>query len=168
MSNRKRRRTFVAQSIGLAVVVLAVVAIVTLGLRTHPPGVGLSFVAADGTPRGGKLTVEIVAAPKTREVGLMYRKELAADSGMLFIYPKESIQTFWMHNTYVSLDMVFIDKDKVVVGFLENVPTLNDAPRKIDKPSMYALELPAGTVAAHKISIGDKLNSDQPLPLAAE
>ena len=168
MSNRKRRRTLIAQSIGLSVVLMAVVAIVTLGLRSHAAGVGLSFIAPDGKPRGGKIMSEVVAAPKTREVGLMYRKELPLDSGMLFIYPKESVQSFWMHNTYVSLDMIFLDKDRVVVGFLENVPTLNDAPRKIDKPSMYVLEVPAGMVAAHQIGVGDKLVSDQPLPLAAE
>lgn len=168
MSNRKRRRTFVAQSIGLGIVLLCVILIVTLGFRSHAEGVALSFVGSDGAPRGAKIVSEIVASPKTREVGLMYRKELAADTGMLFIYPKEAIQTFWMHNTYVSLDMIFIDKDRVVVGIIENIPTLNDAARKIDKPSMYALEVPAGTVAAHKIAIGDKLVSDRPLPLSAE
>ena len=168
MSNRKRRRTFVAQSIGLGVVLLCAVLIVTLGFRSHAVGVSLSFVGPDGKLRGAKIASEIVASPKTREVGLMYRKELPADTGMLFIYPKESIQTFWMRNTYVSLDMIFLDKDRVVVGFVENIPTLNDAPRKIDKPSLYALEVPAGTVAAHQITIGDKLVSDQPLPLSAE
>lgn len=168
MSNRKRRRTFVAQSIGLGVVIICIITIVTLGLRTQAQGVGLSFVGPDGKARGAKITSELVASPKTREVGLMYRKELPTDTGMLFIYPKESVQSFWMRNTYVSLDMIFIDKDRTVVGVIENIPTLNDAPRKVDKASLYTLEVPAGTVATHQIAVGDKLVPDQALPLAAE
>src|SRR2546426_5963284 len=53
--------------------------------------------------------VEIADTPAKRELGLQYRRELAADQGMIFLFPKESDQTFWMKNTPIPLDMIFIN-----------------------------------------------------------
>ena len=59
----------------------------------------------------------------------MFRKKMAEDKGMLFVWKQQSIHTFWMHNTCIPLDMMFIDRDGFVTGIVENAPTLNDEGR---------------------------------------
>lgn len=88
--------------------------------------------------------------------GLMYRTELQDDHGMLFKLPRR-VQQFWMRNTCLSLDMLFIDDDGAIVGILENVPPLNDEPRGIGKPTSYVLELASGAVAKFGLQVGQHL-----------
>lgn len=101
--------------------------------------------------------LEIADTPQERSKGLMYRQSLPRDQGMFFKFEAEKIQTFHMKNTYLALDMLFLDKDLKVVGLLENLPTLNEVTRKVDKPSKFVVELNAGEVQKSKISIGSKL-----------
>ncbi|HEX7602742.1 MAG TPA: DUF192 domain-containing protein, partial [Polyangiaceae bacterium] len=62
----------------------------------------------------------------------------------------------WMHNTCISLDMMFIDEDGTIVGILENVPTLNDEARTVGCPSRYVLEVNGGWSRRHGVSAGQK------------
>jgi uncharacterized protein len=102
-----------------------------------------------------KLTAEFAHTNADSERGLMYRTEMGESEAMLFkLQPK--IQNFWMHNTCISLDMLFLAADGTVVGFLERVPTLNDEARTIGKVSSYVLETNAGYVAKKKIKVGDR------------
>jgi len=109
---------------------------------------------AKGAPT---IEVEIADTPASEQRGLMYRTKLGAERGMIFVWPKESIRTFWMHNTCLPLDMLFLAKDGTVVGILEQVPTLNDRPRQVRCPAAYVLEVNAGWSRRHGVRPGMKL-----------
>jgi uncharacterized membrane protein (UPF0127 family) len=98
--------------------------------------------------------VEVVSAPAAVERGLMYRQHLPPDSGMLFLMPQRAVQTFWMRNTLIPLDMIFIDTDFKVVGVVENTVPRTDDPRTVGKPSRYVLEVNAGWAKQHGIAAG--------------
>lgn len=107
-----------------------------------------------------KFEVEVVATPETRAQGLMFREKLAANAGMLFLYPGEQPVSFWMKNTLIPLDMLWIDVNKNIVQIKHDVP-----PCKIDDcpsyppgvQSRYVLELAAGEAKKHNLKIGDRL-----------
>jgi len=104
------------------------------------------------------IDVEIANTPATEQRGLMYRTKLGAEQGMIFTWPSESIRTFWMHNTCLPLDMLFLAKDGTIVGLLEQVPTLNDRPRQVRCPAAYVLEVNAGWSRRHGVKPGMKLD----------
>ena len=104
--------------------------------------------------------LEVADTPELREKGLMYRTSMSEQEGMVFVYNDQSLRTFWMKNTYISLDMVFIDTHKKIVGILENVPVMNEDPRSVDKPAQYIVELVAGTSKKNNISVGDIFQFD--------
>ena len=105
-----------------------------------------------------KTRVDAEIARTEHEVtrGLMYRTSMPADRGMLFRMPRREEQIFWMRNTCISLDMMFLDDDGTIVGILENVPTLNEEQRTVHKPSRYVLEVNGGFCKAHGIKAGMK------------
>ncbi len=98
--------------------------------------------------------VEVADTDAARTRGLMWREHLADGAGMLFIFPDVEERAFWMQNTLISLDMLFLDEAWRVVGILEAVPPLNREPRSVGKPSRYVLEVPAGWVAKKGIRVG--------------
>lgn len=103
------------------------------------------------------LEVELMLTDAHQERGLMYRKSLADDKGMLFAWGQPSIHTFWMHNTCIPLDMLFIDGDGFIAGIVENAPTLNDEGRTIDCPVNNVLEVPAGWSRRHGVAPGQQV-----------
>jgi hypothetical protein len=94
----------------------------------------------------------------------MFRKSLEDLKGMIFIFPEEREHSFWMKNTYIPLDMLFIAKDLTVVGILENVPPLTETLRTVGKPSMYVVELAGGVTRKFGIKVGDRLRVEGSLP----
>ena len=105
-----------------------------------------------------KFFLEVADTPQERQIGLMYRKEMDKNRGMFFKSEEEKIQSFWMKNTFIPLDMIFLNSNYEVVGIIENVPILNEAKRSIPKPSKYVVELNAGQVKQEKIVEKSKLN----------
>jgi uncharacterized membrane protein (UPF0127 family) len=101
-----------------------------------------------------RLKVEIAAADGERQKGLMFRERLGDDEGMLFLFPTERYNSFWMHNTLIPLDMIFIDADWNVVGVVENATPLTDDPRRVDRMSRYVLEVNAGFSARYGLGAG--------------
>jgi uncharacterized membrane protein (UPF0127 family) len=112
------------------------------------------FSDAPGAP---SVTVELARDDPSRERGLMFRTHMAENRGMLFSWQDERPRTFWMHNTCIPLDMLYVTKDGVISGILEQVPTLNDAPRGVKCPVAHVLELNAGWARAHHVAPGMKL-----------
>lgn len=100
------------------------------------------------------VTVEIVRTPRQIQRGLMFREHLPADHGMLFLMRVERIHSFWMRNTLIPLDMIFIGKDMTVAGVVADATPLTENSRHIDKPSYYVLEVNAGWAAAHRVGPG--------------
>jgi len=104
-----------------------------------------------------RVEVEVARKPKERTLGLMYRKSLDSDKGMLFIFDHEKQQAFVMKNTFIPLDMIFIGRDKRIDGWVENAQPLSKKQYSIDKPSQYVLEVNAFFCRDKGIEVGDEV-----------
>lgn len=105
--------------------------------------------------------MELAESDPTRARGLMYRTALEQDQGMLFVFPDEQRRSFWMKNTCIPLDMLFIDRSGTIVGIVENVPTLNRVPRGVPCPAAYVLEVNAGWTREQGVFAGQRLEIDR-------
>jgi uncharacterized membrane protein (UPF0127 family) len=76
------------------------------------------------------------------------------DAGMLFVFPETEIHSFWMKNTPLTLDMIFIDEHREIVGIVESATPFSTASRSVGKPSRYVLEVNGGFTAKHGIKTG--------------
>ena len=112
---------------------------------------------------GERFTVEIADTQDKQALGLMYRDEMAADHGMLFVFPNEAPRSFWMKNCRISLDIMYFDKDLNMVSASLDTPPCR-ASRCPSYPSiaaaMYVLELNAGTAEKLGIGPGSKMTLD--------
>ena len=104
--------------------------------------------------------VEVVSTTATRARGLMHRPRMSDQWGMLFVYPSPRHMSFWMRNTLIPLDMVFINADMVVDGVVKNATPLTEDPRELDRSikSQFVLELNAGLADRYGIKAGDKVH----------
>jgi hypothetical protein len=91
-----------------------------------------------------RVEVEVAATPNSRRRGLMWRTELAPGKGMLFLFPYEEEQGFWMANTLIPLDMLFINSKMQIVGIVERAVPESRAHRSVGIPSQFVLEVPGG------------------------
>ena len=110
---------------------------------------------ADG--KRHRFRVELALSNAQQMQGLMYRKALDPDQGMLFVYDEDAPLAMWMKNTYVSLDIAFLEADGRIINIHENVPPLTLDARPSTKPARAAIELPAGTAARLNIRPGDRV-----------
>ena len=101
--------------------------------------------------------VEVMRTDADRERGLMYRRDMAADRGMLFQFDKEDRIYMWMKNTYLPLDMVFFGKDGRVVSVARDTEPLSERIISSGEPATAVVELNAGTAAKLGIDKGDRL-----------
>jgi len=110
---------------------------------------------------GGKsFSVEIADTREKQALGLMFRDEMPADQGMLFIFPNEAPRSFWMKNTRISLDIMYFDKDLNMVSI-----SADTQPCRVSRcpsypsiaPAKYVLELNAGTASELGVGPGDRL-----------
>jgi uncharacterized membrane protein (UPF0127 family) len=104
--------------------------------------------------------VEIADTAAKRQMGLQYRQSLGDDRGMIFLFPSESQQTFWMKNTPISLDMIFISRDRKVVGIVERTVPFSLDSRSVTQPSQYVLEINGGLARRYGIQTGDSVRFD--------
>lgn len=112
-------------------------------------------------PQGDAVVeVEIVSTPAQIERGLMYREHLPPDQGMLFLMTEEKEWSFWMSNTLIPLDMLFIAGDMTIAGIVANAEPRTETLRTVGKPSRYVLEVNGGYCASHKIAAGMKVRFD--------
>lgn len=114
----------------------------------------VAFPEAAGNP---KVEVELVTTEKEIQRGLMYRMSMPESHGMLFKLDERRDHTFWMHNTCMSLDMLFVDDDGVVVGIVEGAAPLTDTTRSVGCPSSWVLEVNAGWCRRHGVRAGQKM-----------
>jgi uncharacterized membrane protein (UPF0127 family) len=88
--------------------------------------------------------VEVVRTESERRRGLMFRQSLPEDAGMLFLFDRPEHLSFWMRNTYIPLDMIFIEPSMRVLGIVENTEPMTDTSRAVPGISQYVLEVNAG------------------------
>lgn len=105
-----------------------------------------------------QIDIQIADNDYDRELGLMFRKSMQENRGMLFIFPQEGIQNFWMHNTNIPLDMIFVNgKDKIVT--IQNADkTLSDQTYSSIKPAQYVIEVNLSFSNKFGIKVGDKIS----------
>jgi len=113
----------------------------------------LTITSASGVHR---FTVEVAATPQQQETGLMFVKHLAPDRGMIFPYDPPQPVAFWMHNTLIPLDMVFIRADGTIARIATAKP-LDDTPVPSGEPIAAVLEIAGGRAAELGIVPGDKV-----------
>ena len=158
-------------------VVMTVTLSLGLGLAL---GAGATPALAQGDPTGPQPTlprepltitddqghahafqVEMATTPQEQETGLMFRRAVAADSGMLFVFPTVQPEPFWMKNTLVPLDMVFINPDGTIRAIAENTVPYSLAPVDSGGPVLAVLELQGGITAKENIVVGDRVTAAQ-------
>ncbi len=124
--------------------------------------------AVVASPKRGTVTFKLASGDKTVNVevvkselaiqkGLMYRQYMAPDEGMLFLMGETKEQTFWMRNTLIALDMLFITADFEITGIVENATPKTDDIRTVGKPSLYVLEMNGGWCKANGVTAGGKV-----------
>jgi len=109
---------------------------------------------------GQNFSVEIADTRQKQNLGLMFRDEMPADHGMLFIFTNESPRSFWMKNTRIPLDIMYFDKDFVMVSVSLDTPPCRIARCPVYPsivPAMYVLELNAGMALKWGLKIGDRM-----------
>lgn len=121
----------------------------TSGSRQEGPGRGMAWVILGSDT----VVAEVAATADERREGLMYREELPEGTGMLFVFPEESMRSFWMSNTFLPLDIAFINAASVVVDIKQMEPEDTDLTDS-DAPAMYALEVIQGWFEAQGIGEG--------------
>lgn len=129
------------------------------------PVVDTELLSADGRSLG-VFSVEVAASDAERAKGLMFRRELGTKKGMLFVFPSERQLSFWMKNTLIPLDMVFVSKDWKVVGVVANATPLSQETRGVEGASQYVLEFVGGTAARIGIAQGASVKVLGSLPAA--
>ena len=107
--------------------------------------------------RSPVLSLEIADDHPERQLGLMYRKELPSNKGMLFIFPEEEPRSFWMKNTFIELDIAFLNSNYEIVSIVERAPPLTEKHRESSVPARYVLEVLGGNLRQWGIGVGSKL-----------
>ncbi|MDP2363651.1 MAG: DUF192 domain-containing protein [Ignavibacteria bacterium] len=154
-------------------IVIAVLALAIIGLfiynnffKNNEPAVEyytftkdgeLTFTDSTGTLKT-KIDLEIADSEYDKQLGLMNRKEMKENQGMLFIFPRQDYQSFWMRNTLISLDMIFVNDHKQIVTIYKNTKILSDTSYPSSQPAMYVVEVLAGFTDRHNIQVGDKID----------
>ena len=108
-------------------------------------------------PTGGEpvtVKVEVARTDAERRRGLMFRQQMAQDAGMLFLFDHPGQLSFWMRNTYIPLDMIFIEPSLRVLGIVENTEPMTDTSRSVPGDSQYVLEVNAGFSRRHGLAAG--------------
>ena len=117
----------------------------------------LTIVNKDKTLKRATFQVERALTRKEMEIGLMHRKKLAQDSGMIFIYPQPAPMHFWMKNTYIPLDMIFINAENEIIHIYKNAKPHDLTPISSGGFARAALEINAGLSDKYNISVGDHI-----------
>ena len=162
----------------MSIAALALSLAVAVSIAAEPAAVSAAPVckpqvvakkAALTFPDGKTIRANVVDTPASREKGMMCLTKLKSDYGMLFVFPQEMDLNFWMKNTLVSLDMVWIGADKKVTVVHDHmkqstVDTPDDMVATARGHGLYVLELPAGAAARRKLKAGDQLKFEAAIP----
>ena len=108
--------------------------------------------------KGNTYFVEIADTPKKAQKGLMERKTMPKNQGMLFVFPYPSIVQMWMKNTYIPLDMIFMNSQNQVICLHKNALPLDESIISCPYPAQKVLELNAGEIQDKQIQLGDILS----------
>jgi hypothetical protein len=117
----------------------------------------LSFFKKNSSEEITKINIEIADNNYERAQGLMYRNKMKENNGMLFIMKREEPQSFWMRNTYISLDIIFLNTEMEIVHIEKYTQISSDEPIPSKKNAKYILEVNAGFCNKYNINTGDNI-----------
>jgi uncharacterized membrane protein (UPF0127 family) len=117
----------------------------------------LAFVSKSGADTIRRIDIQLAQTDQQREDGLMYRKSMTDDQGMLFIFPDMEERSFWMKNTYISLDIMYIDDKMEIVSIQKYATPLSEQSLPSFKKAQYVLEVNGGFADKYHIAYGDKI-----------
>lgn len=115
----------------------------------------ISFITADN--RSLFIDVELARSEDEQALGLMFREKMEMNQGMLFIFPKQEIRSFWMKNTIISLDMLFVTEDLKIVTIHKGTIPFAEKSYTSSEPVKYVIEVNAGYCDQNNIKTGDKV-----------
>lgn len=118
----------------------------------------LKIFKADSDSVIKSIDIEIADTDYETQTGLMYRTELKDNQGMLFIFPDEDYRSFYMKNTKIPLDIIYISEDKRIVGIQKNAEPFNESSLPSEAPAKYVLEVYAGLSEKWQLEVGDKMD----------
>ncbi len=128
-----------------------------------PPDAGPARVVVKSDGKLHPVLVEVARTDAERERGLMGRERLEPGHGMLFVFEEEGEHVFWMKNTLVPLDMIFIDGLGRIVGIVARAEPLTSTERTAGRASRYVLEVPGGWAEEQGIKVGDGVRFEGPV-----
>jgi uncharacterized membrane protein (UPF0127 family) len=114
----------------------------------------LDFINADGD-KISTISIALAEDDKTRSMGLMDVKTLGKDQGMLFIFPSEMRQSFWMANTPLPLDLIFVNEKSEIVSIHQNAKPFSTQSIDSEYPAKYVVEVNAGYSVRHDLQLGN-------------
>jgi hypothetical protein len=117
----------------------------------------LSFVSADGKPIT-RIEIEKADNDADRMFGMMFRKSMPENRGMLFLFDRSEQQGFWMKNTLIPLDIMFVDENKVITTIHENAVPMDETTLPSNGPAKYVVEVNGGYAKRHGIKVGDRVS----------
>ncbi|CTQ50778.1 DUF192 domain-containing protein [Jannaschia donghaensis] len=129
------------------------------GAKTTSPICDENRVEVRGDFGSVRFKVELAMTPQEQAQGLMFRESLPRMAGMLFVYPRESSVSFWMRNTLIPLDMIFVDQTGTIVRVHSEAIPLDETPIPAGAPTLAVLEINGGLAARLGIDAGDQLRS---------
>jgi uncharacterized membrane protein (UPF0127 family) len=128
--------------------------IVSLNLSLLPKGKKCDILIINTNNKRIRLTVEVVDRSDTRERGLMFRRNLNRDQGMLFVFEREQHRRFWMKNTYISLSIAYINKYGIINEIYDMKPIDTSRIYPSIHPAQFAIEVNQGWFARNKVKKG--------------
>jgi uncharacterized protein len=161
-------KNFLSRSNVLAIIIIVVIAgffVINNFFEKNEPKVEyytfkkegeLTFTDSLGNTKT-KIDLEIADNEYKRQLGLMNRKSMEENQGMIFIFPQEAYQSFWMRNTLIPLDMIFVNKDHKIITIHKNTKVLSAQSYPSTAPAMYVVEVTGGFTDRHNIILGDKV-----------
>ncbi len=120
----------------------------------------LEFLKAGSKKVLKKIDIEVANNENERMLGLMFRKSMDESNGMLFIFPVQEEQSFWMKNTYISLDIIYVNDKKEIVKIYKNTTPKSTASLRSYKEAIYVVETVAGFTDKYDIKEGDLIKFD--------
>lgn len=141
---------------GLSKIVLLVIFFLSI-LKETINACPLELPTSAVSINGHRLIVELAATPQSRRCGLSNRPAFGEDRGMLFIYPRSDLRTFWMKDTRIPLSIAFLDDSGNIINIEIMSPNQTEKRYHASKPALYALEVNQGWFKLHGIKAGDRV-----------
>lgn len=117
----------------------------------------LTFIDGETGDPISRIDVEIASTDFQRQMGLMFRPEMEWEHGMLFLFDREVRQSFWMKNTIIPLDILYVNSNREIIDIYHSVDTMSNDSYPSSAPAIYVVEVNAGYCKEHGIVTGDKI-----------